>query len=144
MPFSAPSSAQVDSIVKWTQIAANLAAALMLLVAGYQFYGTVKAQRLQSSLAVLTEGLDLDRKYQDGKAVPRDVFAFYYRVYVSRESGGVNAEIVGPLERSLCTAVIDNPGVADYWDKMPKEEKSYFVPTFVDHVNKIRSKKTCE
>ncbi len=123
---------------------ANLAAALMLFFAAYQFRSNTKAQRLQNSLTILNEGLDLDRRYRDGNANARDIVAFYYRVYVSRKEGGLDSDSAAPLERSLCSAMIDDPRIGEYWDQTSKQAKAYFINGFAEHVNDVRSRKSCE
>jgi hypothetical protein len=86
----------------------------------------------------------LQQQYQEGKAEARDIVTFYYRVYVSRDV--LDARIIRPLERSLCSTVIEDPRVSGYWDDVNKTEvKHYFVDDFVEHMNDIRSKKKlCE
>lgn len=128
----------------WIQTLANVAAALTLLLAAYQFYANTKAQRIQNSLSVLSDGRQLQQQYQEGKAEARDIVTFYYRVYVSRDV--LDARIIRPLERSLCSTVIEDPRVSGYWDDVNKTEvKRYFVDDFVEHMNDIRSKKKlCE
>ena len=118
--------------------------ALTLLLAAYQFYANTKAQRIQNSLSVLSDGRQLQQQYQEGKAEARDIVTFYYRVYVSRDV--LDARIIRPLERSLCSTVIEDPRVSGYWDDVNKTEvKHYFVDDFVEHMNDIRSKKKlCE
>ena len=125
-------------------MAANVAAALTLLVAAYQFYTNSKAQRIQNSLTLLNDGRQLQQQYEAGKADARDIVTFYYRVYVSKEV--LQQRIVAPLERSLCSAMIDDPRVRGYWDEVAKtQEKHYFVNDFVERMNNIRNKRTsCE
>lgn len=131
-------------MLDWTQIVANLAAAAMLLFAACEFRESTQAQRLQNSISVLNEGLDVERRYREGTASARDIVAFYYRVYVARARGGLDTEVTIPLERSLCSTVIDDPRVGEYWDQTAMQARPYFIGTFVEHMNSVRSKKSCE
>ena len=123
---------------------ANVAAALALVMAAYQFYANTKAQRIQNSLTVLSDGRQLDQQYRAGQAAARDIVTLYYRVYVSRSV--LEQRIVHPLERSLCSAMSGDPRVREYWNQtVATDEKYYFVGDFVERMNQIMNKKaSCE
>jgi len=135
-----PPAGKVSVILTWTQLAANVAAAVTLLFAAYQFRVNTKAQRIQNSLAVLSDGRQLEQQYQAGKAEARDLVSFYYRMYVSRDV--LEPDVMVPLELSFCSAMIGDPRVGEYWDQAIKaQETRYFVDGFVQHMNGVRSKK---
>src|SRR5215469_3161223 len=137
-------TAGTSTILGWTQLAANVAAALTFLFAAYQFHATTKVQGIQNSLSLLNDGRQLQQQYQAGKADARDIVTFYYRLFVSKDV--LQDRIVRPLDRSLCSAMVDDPRVRNYWDEVTKtQEKNYFVPDFVERMSNIRSGKTaCE
>ena len=123
---------------------ANVAAALSFLFAAYQFHVNTKAQGIQNSLSLLNDGRQLQQQYQAGKADARDIVTFYYRLYVSKDV--LQERIVSPLDRSLCSTMLDDPRVRNYWDEVTKtREINYFVRDFAERMNNLRSGKTrCE
>jgi len=135
-----PIAGKGSALLTWTQQAANIATAVTLLFAAYQFRVSTQAQRIQNSLAVLSDGRQLEQQYQAGKAEARDVVAFYYRMYVSRDV--LETHVMVPLERSICSSIIEDPRVGKYWDEVTKtQEKSFYIDDFVKQMDEIRSKK---
>lgn len=141
-PVNPPMSTK--AMLDWTQILANVAAAAMLLFASCEFRANLRAQRLQNSINLLNEGLELERKYNAGAATARDIIAFYYRMHVARAKGGLEEDVTTPLEWSLCSTLLEDPRVAEYWAEANRSGDQYFMDSFVKHIDSIRNRKSCK
>jgi hypothetical protein len=131
-------------ISDWIQVVANGAAALGLVLAAWQFRASTKAEHIQNSLNVLSEGRQLEEQYRAGTAQARDIVTFYYRVYIARDE--FDADVIRPLERSLCSQVIGDKRVDKYWKEvMAQEEKGYYRRDFALYIDDITNgRKSCE
>ena len=122
------------------QIAANLATVSAVIYAAAQLTQSATDTRIANSIKVLDQGTQTQQDYRDGKVEVRNVFSYYYQVFLYNDNGRLLANAYQPLNLALCRFVLDDPRAEEYWRMANKQ---YFEPKFVTLIDTIRSSKKC-
>lgn len=122
------------------QIAANLATVCAVIYAAAQLTQGATDARIGNSIKVLDQGTQTQQDYRDGKVEVRQVFSYYYQVFLYNDNDRLLANAHKPLNLALCRFVLDDPRAEEYWQGANKQ---YFEPGFVVLIDTIRKSKKC-